>query len=1043
MLVEVHALDPYLAAWPLGRLAAWPLGRLAAWPLGRLAAWPLGRLAAWPLGRLAAWPLGRLAAAVTPLLILTVPAGAQTGDEETLEEVVITGSRIPRAGFDTLMPAIVIDGEFLQDRGFTDVATALNELPAFGLPGNSTQGDQGTFSTGQNFVNLYGLGSQRTLTLVNGRRFVPGNSPSLFVGANAGSQVDLNMIPTALVERIETISIGGAPIYGADAIAGTVNVIMKRDFEGFELRSNYGVSQENEMEETVFSLAWGANSADGRGNVSLAFEHSDRAGMIESDMPHLAAGWQFRENFDPVFRQVLVPRGTANIVSNNGVLTPGTRLVPNVGLGAWPDGRFLQFAPDGSIVPYDVGTRLDNAIWSAGGEGLFLPDVTSLFTPLRRNLATAFARYELAPNVEVFSEFWAARSEATELVNQPAYQSGVFGPPSNSLRFSATHPLLTRSARDTLAGLGATEFYLQRASADLQPDGNADFGKTDVLRGVLGLRGDFTAANRDFDWEISYNRGRSDAVSTSTGISSERLFYALDAVRAADGSIRCRVVADPSSRPVNPGDPFGSRTRNNVFDDCVPLDIFGQGRASQEALRYISVSENATSILDQEVWEATLSSTNLFDLPAGGFGFAAGVLRRTESGRFDVSGFTRQGLGRSVPISPVAGEYTSDEIYAEFYAPIVSQDMGIPALAYLNVEAAYRRIDNDFAGEDDVGTVGFKYAPIPDVELRGNVTRSVRAPAITELFLPVSGTSSFAADPCDATNIDSGPNPAARRANCAAGGGGLPGIAQPFNSSVRNASVQGRTGGNEQLKNETAEAYTFGVVLRPRFAQGLQWSIDYLDFDIKDSIETFTLTQVMNACYDAANFPNTFCNAFTRLPSGQLPTNEAFRTGNVNAGQRTFKAYVSEILYTFDALGGAWDIFGSIQKISESTRTLLGVTTNFKGEINNINAASEWQANLRVRYSRDRWSTFLQPRFIGKGIWDNDAAPNARSIPGEGNVYILNGGFRYDFSDRISAQININNLTDELPSPAVIAAGSDGIYDNIGRFYRLTLSLRL
>ena len=990
--------------------------------------------------------VGGSAWALSVCCLFAVPAGAQTGNEqtgndETLEEVVITGSRIPRAGFDTLMPAIVIDGQFLQDRGFTDVASALNEMPAFGLPGNSTQGDQDTFSTGQNFVNLYGLGSQRTLTLVNGRRFVSGNSPSLFVGANAGSQVDLNIIPTVLVDRIETISIGGAPIYGADAIAGTVNVILKQDFEGFDLRSNYGVSQENEMGETVFSLAWGANSADGRGNVSLAFEHSDRAGMIQADMPHHAAGWQFRENFDPVFSQVLVPRGTANIVSNNGVLTPGATLVPNRGLGAWPDDRFLQFAPDGSIVPYDVGTALDNAIWSNGGEGLFLPDVTSLFTPLKRNLAVVLTRYELAPNVEAYGEFWAAQSEATELANQPAYQSGVFGPPSDSLRFSATHPLLSQSARDTLAGLGATEFYLQRASADLRPDGNANFGKTNLLRGVFGLRGDFVIAERDFKWEVSYNRGRSDTVNTTSDISTERFLYALDAVAAADGSIQCRVVADPASRPVNPGAPFGSRTRDDVFTSCVPLDLFGQGRASQQALRYISVTENATSIIAQEVWAATINSTSLFDLPAGGFGFAAGVLRRTEAANFNISGFTQQGLGRSVPVSPVAGEYTSDEVYAEFYAPIVSQDMNIPALAYLNVEAAYRHIDNDFAGTDGVWTAGLKLAPIPDIELRGNMTRSVRAPAITELFLPISGTNSFADDPCDSANIDSGPNPAARRANCASGGGALPSIAQPFNSTVRNASVQGRTGGNIGLQNETAEAYTFGVVLRPRFAEGLRWSIDYLDFDIEDAIETFTLTQVMQACYDAPDFPNRFCNAFTRLPSGQLPTNGAFLTGRVNAGQRAFKAYVSEFLYTFDGLGGVWNLSGSLQRIVKSTRLLLGTTTDFKGEI--INGASEWQANLRAHYARDKWSAFLQPRFIGKGIWDNDAAPNFRSIPGQDDVWIVNGGFRYHFTDQISAQININNLTDERPSPAAVAAGGDDAYDNIGRFYRLSLSVRL
>ncbi len=137
---------------------------------------------------------------------------ADAADEEYIEEIITTGSRIPRAGFDTLMPAIVLDSEFIQERGFTDIASALNEIPAFGVPGNSTQRNQSSFSVGQNFVNFFGLGSQRTLTLVNGRRFVSSNSPSLFVGANAGLQVDLNVIPASLIDRVETIAVGGAPI---------------------------------------------------------------------------------------------------------------------------------------------------------------------------------------------------------------------------------------------------------------------------------------------------------------------------------------------------------------------------------------------------------------------------------------------------------------------------------------------------------------------------------------------------------------------------------------------------------------------------------------------------------------------------------------------------------------------------------------------------------------------------------------------------------------------------------------------------------------
>ncbi len=979
--------------------------------------------------------------AATPFLF-TMPVQAQdAGGAEPIDEIVITGSRIPRAGFDTLMPAIVIDSQFLEDRGFTDIATALNELPAFGVPGNSTQGTQGSQSVGQSFVNLYGLGSQRTLTLVNGRRFVAGNSPSLGTAANAGAQVDLNMIPTALVERIETISIGGAPIYGADAIAGTVNVIMKQDFEGFDIRSSYGISQEDEMEETVFSVAWGANSADGRGNVSLAIEHSDREGMIEIDMPHLREGWQFRETGDPDFDLTLIAPGYANIVSQNGVLTPGTLMLPNFGIGAWPDGNYIQFTPSGGTQPYNVGTPTANAVWSVGGEGLFLPEVTALFTPLKRTIGTAFANYEIAPSVEVFAEFWAAQSESTELVNQPAYQSGFFGDESFALNFSVDHPFLSPEARNVIVGYGADNFYLHRASVDLQP-GNQSFGKNNLYRGVLGFRGDFVAADRDFSWEVSYNRGRTDQATTDQDLDSRRMFYALDAVVAGDGSIQCRVVADPSSRPDEPTDPFGTSLPSNIYDDCVPLNIFGQGAPSADALAYINVLENATSTIDQEVWEAYIGSTNLFNLPAGGFGFSVGALTRTEESGFRPSGFTQGSFGRNLALQPIGGKFTSDEIYGEVYVPVISEDMDIPLISYLNLEGAYRYIDNDFAGTDDVWTVGLKYAPIPDIEIRGNVTRSVRAPAIQELFLPLSGLGSFAADPCDATLVGDGPNPATRQANCEAGGGGLPPIdTSTFVSSVRNASVQGLTGGNTNLANETADAWTAGIILRPRFVEGLQWSIDYVDFDIEDAITQFTLTQVMNACYDASDFPNSFCGQFTRQPNGQLPANNAFEVGFVNAGQRVFKAYVSEILYTFDGLGGTWDMFGSIQHIRESNRTLLGATTDFRGEIGN--GQSEWQANLRARYSRDKWSAFLQPRFIGEGIWDNDAAPGRFSVPGEDDVIIWNTGFTYEFNDQISAQLNINNLTDELPPAAVIATGNDFIYDNIGRFYRVSLQIRL
>ena len=1005
------------------------------------------------------------------LLAFAVPLGtssalaqqsADTGSE-SIEEIVITGSRIPRAGFDTLMPAIVVDGEFLAERSFTDIGSALNELPAFGAAGNNIQNgsnEQSAQSVGQVFVDFFGLGSQRTLTLVNGRRFVSSNTPATsstaLVTTTSGLQVDMNNIPITLIDRVETIAVGGAPIYGADAIAGTVNVIMKQDFEGFDIRSNYGISAEDEMEETTFSVAWGVNSGDGDGNIVMAVEHSDRAGLIQSDMPHLAKGWQFRDTGHATFANTLIQQGRANIVSNGGAITPGNTLLPNVGTGSFGDGNFYQFAPDGSLTNFDVGTAVNNVVWSEGGEGLFLPDVSSLATPIKRTLVTALANYSIAPGVEVFGEVWVGESSARELIRQPSYQSGLFGDEEFALNFPIDHPLLSPAAQAQLATLThdddgdpatadvpITSFWLQRSSVDMSLNGDKTFADNNLLRLVGGFRGDFAIGNRDAGWEVSYNRGRSTGETEFAEVDNQRFFYALDVIDdpANPGTLGCRVTLDPSSRPADPGGPFGTGLpQTDVYSACVPLDLFGQGRPSQEAVEYISVTEISRSVLEQNVWSANFN-VDTFDLPAGPVGFAAGYERREEKGKFENSAFSQLGLGRADAVQPIQGSYVSEEFYAEFYAPLVSSDMDVPLVRNLSIEGAWRTMDNEIAGADDAWTVGVRYMPIDDVEVRGNITRSVRAPSIQEFFLPLTGTSTFAADPCHFEEVDGGPNPAVRRANCIAGGGGLPAIPDPDNfvSGVGNASVNGKQGGNLSLENEAADAWTAGVILRPRWVDGLMVSIDYVDIDIEDAIESFSLTQVMRGCYDAASFPNALCSQFSRLPSGQLPSNDAFQVGFVNAGQRTFKAYTMEVLYSRDMWNGQFDVNGSLINIRENKTVVLGAPDEDAGEI----GSPDWQANLTFRFSRDKWSAMLQPRFIGSAVRSLDDAPDRWSVKDEDDVWIFNGGFRYDVTETMRLQLNINNIFDELPSPAVVAWGLDNVYDNIGRFYRVGFSLQM
>lgn len=251
--------------------------------------------------------------------------------------------------------------------------------------------------------------------------------------------------------------------------------------------------------------------------------------------------------------------------------------------------------------------------------------------------------------------------------------------------------------------------------------------------------------------------------------------------------------------------------------------------------------------------------------------------------------------------------------------------------------------------------------------------------------------------------------------------------------------MQGRTGGNLELSNEQADAWTAGFILRPRWVDGLQIAIDYVNIDLEDAIESFRLTDIMRSCYDAVDFPNEFCSSFRRQPNGQLPATDAFVSGFVNAGERTFKAWTGEFLYSFDALNGQFDIFGSLIHIREDVETLLGTSTDTAGEV----GQSEWQANLSLRYSREKWSALLQPRFIGEAVWDTDASPTRYSVPGFDNTWIVNGNFRYYVTEDIAVQLNINNLFDELPTPAAIATAKDGVFDNIGRYYRIGFTMSL
>ena len=397
-------------------------------------------------------------AGVAALTMGGAPVFAQETDEpeQTAEEspaaedtIVVTGSRIARTGFDTTQPSEIIGSQEIELRGYTNAADAVLDIP--GVFGNTPIGNQGSSGVGQNLPNLFGLGTNRTLTLIDGRRFVSSNSPVGGSG-NPGSQVDLNNIPVAMIERVEVVKVGGAAVYGSDAVAGVVNYILRDDYEGFEIGADYSQwTEDNIADEYSIRALMGGNFDNGRGNIVASIEFNETSPVLESAVDDLAEGWS---RFTPTAanrvvnpdtgtapgsQTRVVPAATAGILSFSGLLTPGSAAITNVGVGRFPDGNFYQFDPAGSgnLVAYDPGLPTGNLVWASGGDGLRLEGITPLRSPFRRMNFSTFVDYQINDYVNFSMNVFANQFEATEPVNQPFYASGLFGATSGSLYFPA------------------------------------------------------------------------------------------------------------------------------------------------------------------------------------------------------------------------------------------------------------------------------------------------------------------------------------------------------------------------------------------------------------------------------------------------------------------------------------------------------------------------------------------------------------------------------------------------------------------------------
>jgi iron complex outermembrane receptor protein len=961
-----------------------------------------------------------------------------TKPDDKLQEVVITGSRIARPDLDRLEPTTVVKGELFDERGYTDVGQALQELPAFGIQPSSAVNQQNGFGIAQSFVDLYSLGSQRTLTLINGRRFVSSSTATLFNGATSpGQQVDLNVVPTKLIDRIETVSVGGAPIYGADAIAGTVNIILKKNFQGLDLDAQTGVSNRKDGWNHRFRALGGLNFADGRGNITGVAEFNKNDGLIGPRRANVANDLGFDAPLNPgPFKTVLTPNGSIPAVSTSGIplvddvfYGPAFGLTPQMFGVNNASGQPLAWSPGSSALkPFNLGTQTGNPVFFQGGDGVRLSQFTNLLAPQKRVNLDTLGNFKFTDHFAAFAEGWFSEEHATNLINQPAYNTAFFQGAAGSLTgnflMSINNPFLSAADRaaiqSALNAYGASvpaanrvdpnwdgsHFYVSRANTDLQ-SGAAVVDQV-VSRGVLGVNGDFALGTRSYNWEIAGNYGYSRDTNHTPSYVFQNLLNALNATRDASGNIVC--AGNPVNSPIATGSPA-----------CAPLNIFGQGSPSAAAVQYITHNALARSIDTQRDVTANMNG-DVVKLPAGEWKAAIGYENRRETAKFEPDSYYTTGAGQAAA-SPVSGGYHTNEFYGETLIPIFEPLQAIPALHQLELEGAVRRVNNSIAGNSTTWTKGLRWSPIQDVQFRGNKTHSIRAPAVTELFLPPSTAFEFANDPCDKNFVGQGNAPATRAKNCAAAGINT----STFVSTVVNGTAQGITSGNVGLTSETAESRTYGVVLRPRFIPRLNLSVDFVEINLSNAIEQLNLVALLDACYDSTNYPNDpSCSQFTRNAAHQITS---FQDGFVNAGLLDFSGV------TFGAdwsvrMPGRWgglelranwlDTHKLLQKIGSASANSL------VGELGTTFAAPHGKGVIDVNYRNGGFEWYWQGLYTGPFNFDNKDTATTKDILGVSHWWLVNTTIGYEFTRSFETRLIIDNVANkEPPFPALAAIGGN------------------
>jgi len=950
----------------------------------------------------------------------------QSDDDETVEEVIVTGTRIKRsAEFDLPVPVQSLSSRDLELSGVNELSEALVELPAITASLTSETSQSSTQSSGQSTISLRNLGSSRTLILIDGRRTV-GNT-------STGSTISLDTIPDAFIERIEVITGGASAVYGSDAVSGVVNIIMKDDFEGFQLETRYGSSAEGGNEEFSISVAAGANFDDGRGNIMFSVEFDDERAIYEHQRAKAMIDQEVDVNTNDQ-PDVLERNSSSNM--------PGSLFSGNEGDALNPDGtsRYWWYADGGTGALTEGFTRPDDEDNPLGPETISIPR--------DRILVAGKMHYDLSDMVQFFvSAHYSAVYTKSERAPDTANSGRMDADFPIHLNDGVTpHPFMPQEIFDDAVELGDDSVFFRRRW--IEHGNRFRESDNDTLRLWTGLTGSFADT---WTWEANFGYGewrRSQSRVGDVVIPNYQAAIDVEYVDPLDTSLGLQ-CANSFSRGAG----------------CVPFNPFGLGSQTPDQVNWMILRDQLRA-MNRTTTVGLWVTGDVYDLPAGPLSVAVGYDYREEKSQTRWDPISTSGGGTVTQQVNQDGVQDVNEFFLEVIVPILSD---VPGFQTFSVEGAVRSSDYSTVGSVTSYKYGLTWQPIDDIRFRASFAQANRAPNNIELFSRGLGSQGALNDPCDTvTATSTGVFDETCRQD--------PIVNQIIASDGifinEFLQVQTPSVGNSALTEETADTFTVGLVFTPRFAEGLSIAIDYYDIDITNAIGDIDASDILQICYTSGDFAS---NPSCQIPERNSVTGQLDRVVETSLNVNSLKTSGIDLTvrYSFEPqfMPGALDFGLILTKIDtfEEVAPVPGTTDTFTTDSAGLLGWPEYRSRFTANWYHDRWSIGLRTSYIGEML--NDDTPRNRSTACNANnncqdkiALFLDGEFMhnlrvgYEMPDLFGSSdarlyAGINNVTDNQGpilyalNDMVNGSGDVGenhhsIYDINGRYYYAGLVVR-